>query len=97
MGNVSNAPYDGRKTWQGRPGWHLENLEGIVKTLDIIDIWFFNEVRLKYPNNIKQKAKTFPIFPDNKNSPQGEIINENEGYKTRRFCAKEKVNMRLKY
>ena len=96
MGNVSNAPFDERKMCQGQPDWHLENLEGILKTLDIIHIWFSVEVHLKYPNNIKQKTEAFPIFPDNKNSPQGKIFKEHEWYKTRLFCEKYKVNMRLK-
>ena len=87
-GNVSNAPYDGMKTWQGHRDWHLENLEVIVKTLDNIDTWFFVEFHLKYPNITKQKAKTFPIFPDNKNSPQSKIVKEQEWNKTRFFFAK---------
>ena len=42
------------------------NLEDILKTPDDSDIGYFVEVDLKYPDNIKQKTKNFPVAPENK-------------------------------
>ena len=42
-------------------------LEDIMKTPDDGDILgFFNEVDLRYPNNLRQKAKHFPLCPESK-------------------------------
>ena len=42
------------------------NLEDIINTPDNNDIGYFIEVDLIYPDNIKQKTKTFPFAPMNK-------------------------------
>ena len=41
-------------------------LEGILNTPGDSDIGYFVEVNLKYPDNIKEKTKNFPIGPVNK-------------------------------
>ena len=41
-------------------------LEDTLNTPDNSDIGFFIEVDLTYPDNIKEKAKNFPIAPGNK-------------------------------
>ena len=38
-------------------------LEVILNTPDDIDIGYFIEVNLKYPDNIKEKTKNFPFAP----------------------------------
>ena len=43
-------------------------LEDILNTPDDIDIGYFVEVDLKYPDNIKEKTKNFPFAPVNKKS-----------------------------
>ena len=40
-------------------------LEDILNTPDDIDIGFFIEVDLTYPDNIKEKTKNFPFAPEN--------------------------------
>ena len=42
------------------------NLEDILNTPDDSDIGYFAEVNLKYPDNIKEKTKQFPLAPVNK-------------------------------
>ena len=41
-------------------------LEDILNTSDDNDIGYFVEVDLKYPDNIKEKTKSFAICPENK-------------------------------
>ena len=41
-------------------------LEGILKKPDDSDVGYFNEVDLKYPDNIKLKTKSFPFAPEKK-------------------------------
>ena len=55
-------PYDEIEMWHGQPdkycNWLVENLN----TLDYSDIGYFIEVDLRYPDNIKEKNKEFPIL-----------------------------------
>ena len=64
MGEVQSLPYDEIKFDKG------VNIEHILDTENISDIENILEVDLKYPVTIKKKTKTFPFFPENKNSPQ---------------------------
>ena len=41
-------------------------LEDILNTPDDSDIVYFIDVHLKYPDNIKEKTKHFPLAPENK-------------------------------
>ena len=41
-------------------------LEDILNNPDDSDIWYFIEVGLKYPDNIKEKTRHFPFAPVNK-------------------------------
>ena len=41
-------------------------LEKILSNSDDSEIGYFVEVDLRYPNNIKEKIKSFPFAPENK-------------------------------
>ena len=58
-------PYDEIEMWHGHPDLYINKLEEILNTLDGCDIGYFVEVDLKYPDNVKQKAKNFPFCPKN--------------------------------
>ena len=59
-------PYDEIEMWHGHPDNYWNWLEEILNTPDDSDIGYFLEVDLKYPDNIKEKTKNFPFFPENK-------------------------------
>ena len=42
----------------------MEKLEETINTPDDSDIGHFVEVVLRYPDNIKEKAKNFPFCPE---------------------------------
>ena len=60
-------PYD-----ENKPDNNVE-LEYILNTPDDSDIGYFVEVELKYPDNIKEKSKHFPIAPVNRKSNPNEF------------------------
>ena len=59
-------PYDEFEMWHGDPNKYWRWLDIILNTPDDSEIGYFLEVDLKYPDNIKQKTKYFPICPENK-------------------------------
>ena len=58
--------YDEIEIWHGDPDLYLNWLEAILNTPDDSDTGYFIEVELRYPDNIKEKTKNFPICPENK-------------------------------
>ena len=61
-----SLPYDEIDMWRGHSELYLNKLEEIVDTADDSDIGHFIEVDLKYPDNIKEKTKTFSFCLENK-------------------------------
>ena len=59
-------PYDEIEIWHGHTDLYMNWLEEIINTPDDSDIGSFLEVDLKYPDNIKEKTKSFPFCPENK-------------------------------
>ena len=59
-------PYDEIEMWHGDPNKYCRWLDIILKTPDDSEIVYFVEVDLKYPDNIKEKTKSFPFCPENK-------------------------------
>ena len=59
-------PYDELEMWHGYPDKYWNWLEEILNTPDDSDFGYFLEVDLKYPDNIKEKTKNFPLCPENK-------------------------------
>ena len=59
-------PYDEIGMWHGHPDLYMNWLEEILNTPDDNEIGYFLEVDLKYPDNIKEKTKNFPVCPENK-------------------------------
>ena len=57
-------PFDVIKMWQGYPDLYMNWLEEILKTIDDSDNGNSIEVDLRYPDNIKEKPKKFPIAPE---------------------------------
>ena len=58
--------YDEIEMWHGHPDLYMNWLEEILNTPDDSDIGYFIEVGLRYPDNIKEKTKNFPLCPENK-------------------------------
>ena len=72
-------PYDEIEMWHGHPDLYMNWLEEILNTPNDNEIGYFLEVDLKYPDNIKEKTKHFPICPENKIIPKekyNEYMNE---------------------
>ena len=59
-------PYDEIEMWYGHPDKYLNWLNEILNTPGDSEIGYFLEVDLKYPDNVKQKTKYFPFYPENK-------------------------------
>ena len=59
----------------GHPDLYMNNLEEILNTLDASDIGFFDEVDLKYPDEIKEETKNFPFCPEIKLGLMISLIN----------------------
>ena len=59
-------PFDEIEMWLGDPNKYWSWLDIILNTPDDSEIGYFLEVNLIYPDNIKQKTKDFPFFPENK-------------------------------
>ena len=66
---IQPLPYDGIGMWHGHPDLYMNKLEEIFNTPDDSDFGYFVEVDLRYPDNIKEKIKNFPFFPENKIFP----------------------------
>ena len=58
--------YDEIEMWHGHPDFYTNWLEEISNIPDDSDTGDFNEVDLKYPDNVKEKTKNFPLCPENK-------------------------------
>ena len=63
-------PYDEIEMWLGHPDLYMNWLEEILNTLEDNETGYFLEVDLKYPVNIKEKTKHFPLCPENKITPE---------------------------
>ena len=63
-------PYGEIEMWHGLPDLYMHKLEKILIIPDDSDIGHFVEVDLKYPDNIKEKTKNFPLCPESKNIPR---------------------------
>ena len=63
---IQPLPYDEIEMWHGHPDVYMNKLDEVLNTPDDSDIGYFVEVDLKYPDNIKEKTKNFPIAPENK-------------------------------
>ena len=59
-------PYDEIEMWQGHPNKYWRWIDITLNTPNDSEIGYFLEVDLKYPDNIKQKTKYFPVCPENK-------------------------------
>ena len=58
-------PFDEIEMWHGHPDLYMNWLDEILKTPDDVDMGYFVEVDLKYPNDTKEKTKNFPFCPEN--------------------------------
>ena len=63
-------PYDEIEMWHGNPDKYWNWLDGILNTPDDAVIGYFVEVDIKYPDNIKEKTKNFPICMENRIIPK---------------------------
>ena len=58
---IQSLPYDEIEMWHGHPDLYMNKSEEKLDTLDDSDISYFVEVDLKYPDEIKEKTKSFPF------------------------------------
>ena len=63
-------PYIEIEMLHGHPDLYMNWLEEILSTPDDNDIGYFVEVDLRFPDNIKEKTKNFPLAPENKVIPK---------------------------
>ena len=59
-------PYDEIEMWHGHTDLYMNKLEKVLNTPDDSLVGYFIEVDLRFPDNIKEKTKTFPSCPENK-------------------------------
>ena len=67
---IQPLPYDEIEMWRGDLDVYLNKLDEILNTLDDSDIGYFVEVDLRYPDDIKEKTKSFLSVPENKVIPE---------------------------
>ena len=63
---TQSFPRDEIEMWHGLPDLLMNNLGKFLNTPDDSDIGHFNEIDLKYPENIKEKTKIFLFCTENK-------------------------------
>ena len=51
--------HDKKEMWHGHPDLYMKKLEEILNTPDDSGIGYFDEVDLKYPDNMKEETKVF--------------------------------------
>ena len=59
-------PYDEIEMWHGHTDLYMNKIEEILNTPVDSDIGYSFEVDLRYPDNKKEKTKSFPFVPVNK-------------------------------
>ena len=88
-------PYDEIEMWCGDPDKYWNWLDEILNTPDDADIGYFVEVDLNYPDDIIQKTKNFPFFPENKEINPHEYNDFMKKIKPKSYTKSKKVNMWL--
>ena len=63
----------------------------LVNTPDDKEIGYFIEVDLKYPDNIKEKSKIFPFFPENRKINPNKYNDYMNEIKPRYFTKSKKI------
>ena len=63
---IQPLPYYEMEMWHGQPDLYMNKSQETLNTSDDGDIGYFFEVDLRYPDNIKEKTKNFPFYPENK-------------------------------
>ena len=61
-----SLPFDENKIWHGHTDLYMNKLEEIFFTPDNSDIGFFLEIDSSCSDNIKEKTKKNPFFPEKK-------------------------------
>ena len=60
-----NVPYDDIEMSKSHADSYKDKLDEILYTFDDKESGYFLEVDLKYPDEIKEKTKLFPLAPEN--------------------------------
>ena len=84
-------PYDEIEMWHGHPDLYMNWLEEILNTPDDNEIGCFLEVDLKYPDNIKEKTKSFPFCPENKKINPDKYNNYMKKIKPKNYTKSKKL------
>ena len=59
-------PIDEIEMWHGHPDLYVKKPEEILNTPDDSDNGYFIDIQIRYPKNIIEKTKNFPICPEKK-------------------------------
>ena len=63
-------PHDELEMWHGHPDLYMKKLEEILISPVEADIGYFVDIDLRYPDNIKERTKKFPFYPEYKGIPE---------------------------
>ena len=63
---IQPLPYDEIEMWHGHPDLYVNKLDEILNTPDDSGFGYFVEIDLMYPDDIKEKTKSFPFAPEKK-------------------------------
>ena len=88
---IQPLPYDEIEMWHGHPDLYMNKLEQILDTPEDSDIGYFVEVDLKYPDNLEEKTKNFPIAPENKNILRGKYNIYKRNIKPKKYTKSKKL------
>ena len=86
-----SLPYDETEMWHGHPDIYMIKLEEILNTPDDSDIGYFVEVDLSYPDDIKEKTKNFPYWPENKAIPKDKYNDHMKTIKAKNYTKAKKI------
>ena len=82
---IQPLPYDDIGMWHRHPDLYMKKLDEILNTPDGSDIGNFDEVDLKYPDNIKEETKNFPFAPESKVIPKDKYNDYMEKIKPKNY------------
>ena len=61
---IQPLPYDEIEMWHGHPDRYVNKVDENLNTPDDSVIGYFVEIDLRYPDDIKEKTKSFPFAPE---------------------------------
>ena len=94
MATQCRNQYDKIEMWHGHPDLYVNKLEEILNTPDDLDIGYFVEVDLRYPNHIKEEeTKNFPFCLENNVIHKDKYNDYMKKIKPKNYTKAKKINM----